>query len=90
VHGFGSETDESALEALFSLFCEVKCVVMKEVLNRNSGEVEGRYCFVWTTCLQQATKARNALDKFNLNGKLLQGVEFYTMLYRGSFLLSLN
>mmetsp|Transcript_16354 Transcript_16354/g.19344 ORF Transcript_16354/g.19344 Transcript_16354/m.19344 type:complete len:496 (-) Transcript_16354:180-1667(-) len=72
VHGFGPETDESGIETLFSSFCQVKCVVMKEVLNRTSRCVEGRYCFVWTAGVQQATTARNALHNYNLNGSILQ------------------
>ena len=43
-----------------------------QVLSRATGAVEGRYCFVWTGSVEQAATARHALDKFNLNGHILQ------------------
>ena len=51
---------------------QVQCVVMKQVLNRHTGTEEGRYCFVWTADAAAASTARYALDKFSLNGFLLQ------------------
>ena len=44
-----------------------------QVLNRTSGAVEGRYCFVWTASVAQALVARRALDRFDMtDGSLLQ------------------
>jgi RNA recognition motif-containing protein len=72
VANFGDALREEEIEDLFSAFCEVRRVVMKDVMDRASGELKGHYAFVWTGSVEQATCAKNALHNVRLGGKKLQ------------------
>ena len=63
---------ETQIEELFSKFCEVRRVVMKDVVDRGCTEVKGHYAFVWTGGVEQAIAAKNALHNVKINGKKLQ------------------
>jgi len=72
VANFADSIQEEHMKDMFSSFCEVRRVVMKDVIDKNTTKFKGRYCFVWTGSIEQSTRAKNALHNMKLNGKKLQ------------------
>jgi len=72
VANFCDTMGEEQIIELFGAFCEVRRVVMKDVVDRTTGELKGHYCFVWTGGIEQGIAAKNALHNMKINGKKLQ------------------
>ena len=47
-------------------------MVMKDVVDRATGEMRGHYAFVWTGGMEQAVLAKEALHNVKINGRKLQ------------------
>ena len=72
VSNFSQETTERDIYELFRAKCNVKRVVMKHQPGSHPAEPGARYCFVWTTEVEEAAKAKNALDGEFFKGTFLQ------------------
>lgn len=72
VTNFSDAMTEADIKELFEAYCKVRRVVMKGVVDRATCELKGRYCFVWTGSVDEASLAKNALHNAEINGKKMQ------------------